>query len=261
MKRLLLAFQFLTIIPVKDMGPVSEKEMGDTTAVFPLVGFAEGVVLAVSASLFLKVFPAELTNALLVLMLVIMNGGLHLDGLSDTFDALGSRGDIETKLSIMKDSTVGPFGVMAIVMTLLLKYVLLNTIFFQSEVPGYLAALVALPVLSRWAMVTAAYYSKSARQDGLGRLFIEHTETRQLISATAAAIITLSLVCILSAQFSLLMFYFMFAMPVLFALSYGAVWFFKNKIDGMTGDSFGAVNEIAALLFLIMVVVNNSKLT
>ncbi len=234
--------------------------MGKTTAVFPVVGFAEGVVLAFSAAVFLKVFPSELTNALLVLILTIMNGGLHLDGLSDTFDAIASRGDREKKLSIMKDSTVGPIGVIAIVMALLLKYVLLNAVFFQSTSVAYLMTLVSIPVLSRWAMVTAAFYSRAARNDGLGRLFIEHTGARQLISATVAAIVLMALVCTMVSQFSLLMFYMMFAMPVLFAFSFGAVWFFKKNFGGMTGDSFGAVNEIAVLVFLLSVVINNARL-
>lgn len=242
------------------MGEVSEDEMGNTSAVFPLVGFAEGIVLSLSAAMFLKVFPTELTNALLVLLLVIMNGGLHLDGLSDTFDAVASRGDKGKKLSVMKDSTVGPVGVIAIVMALLLKYVLLNAVFFHSSFSAYLAAVMVMPVLSRWAMVPAAYYSKPARQDGLGRLFIEHTGTKQLIEATVAAVIIILMVCSVSFQFSLFMFYVMFSMPLLYAFSFGAVWFFNKNFGGMTGDSFGAMNELAVLILLILIVANNAKL-
>lgn len=259
MKKLLLAFQFLTIIPMQDMGEVSEEQMGKTTVVFPLVGFAEGVVLAFLAAVFLKVFSSELTNALLVLILTIMNGGLHLDGLSDTFDAIASRGDREKKLSIMKDSTVGPIGVIAIIMALLLKYVLLNAVFFQSTSVAYLMTVFSMPVLSRWAMVTAAFYGRAARNDGLGRLFIEHTGARQLISATVAVIILMTLICTIVSQFTLLMFYIMFAIPVLFAFSFAAVWFFKKNFGGMTGDSFGALNEIAALVFLLSSVINNAR--
>jgi adenosylcobinamide-GDP ribazoletransferase len=260
MRKIFLAFQFLTIIPMQDMGDISGEEMGKTTAVFPVVGFAEGVVLAFLAAVFLKVFPTELTNALLVLILAIMNGGLHLDGLSDTFDSVASRGDRGKKLAIMKDSTVGPMGVIAIVMTLLLKYVLLNAVFFQSTAVAYLMTVLAMPVLSRWAMVTAAFYSTAARKDGLGRLFIEHTGARQFMSATAAAIILVALVCSMVSQFSLLMFYGMFALPVLYAFSFGAIWFFKKMFGGMTGDSFGAVNEIAVLVFLLSAVINNARL-
>jgi len=243
---------------MQDTDNVSDEDMGKTTAVFPVVGFAEGVVLAFLASLFLKVFPAEVTNALLVLILVIMNGGFHLDGLSDTFDAVASMGDRTKKLEIMKDSSVGPMGVIAIVMTLLLKYVLLNTVAFESTSVAYLMTVLAMPLLSRWSMVTAAFYSSPARKDGLGRLFIEHTGSRQLIAATAAVIVLVTLVCAMVSEFSLLMFFVMFAMPVLYAFSFGAVWFFRKMFDGMTGDSFGAVNELAVLIFLLSAVINNT---
>ncbi len=207
-----MAFQFLTIIPVKDMGEVSEPELGKSTAVFPLVGFIEGILLSVLAAVFLKVFPTELTNALLVLVIIIINGGLHLDGLADTFDAVASRGDQDRKLSVMKDSPVGPTGVMAIVMVLLLKYVLLNEVFFHATMNDYLTTLILMPVLSRWAMVPAAYHCKSARRDGIGRAFLEHTGTKELLSSTVLAVLIALLVCGSGSQYPFFIFYLMFAM-------------------------------------------------
>jgi cobalamin synthase len=73
-----------------------------------------------------------------------------------------------------------------------------------------------------------------------------------------AAIVLMSIVCTMVSQFSLLMFYVMFAMPVLYAFSFGAVWFFRRMFGGMTGDSFGAVNELAVLIFLLSAVINNA---
>jgi len=255
MKKIILAFQFLTIVPVKDMGEVSSEEMGSTTSVFPLIGFVEGVLLAFFASVFMKFFPAELTSALLVLILVIMNGGLHLDGLSDTFDAVASGGDREKKLLIMKDSTVGPMGVISIVMVLLLKYILLNALLFHASSPAYFAAIISMPILSRWAMVTAAFHGRSARNDGLGHLFVEHTGGIQLAVASAIAVILTGMVCSVIMQFQFYIFYLMFAMPVLYGFSFLSVLFFNKIFGGMTGDSFGALNEIALLIFLITTII------
>ena len=255
MKKVILASQFLTILPVKDMGEVSPEEMGSTTSVFPVIGFGEGVLLAFFASVFMEYFPAELTSALLVLVMVIMNGGLHLDGLSDTFDAVASGGDCEKKLLIMKDSSVGPMGVISIVMVLLLKYTLLSALFFHAPPPAYFATVVSMPILSRWAMVTAAFHGRSARNDGLGHLFIEHTGAMQLAAASAAAVILTGLVCTVIMQFPLYVFYLMFAMPVLYGFSFLSVLFCNRIFGGMTGDSFGALNEIALLIFLIMTII------
>jgi adenosylcobinamide-GDP ribazoletransferase len=102
MKKILLALQFLTIVPIKDVGEVPEQEVGNSVIFFPLIGLLEGALFVVISTLLLKVFPAELTNGFLVLIMVLMNGGLHIDGLSDTVDATASRGDAEKKLAIMK---------------------------------------------------------------------------------------------------------------------------------------------------------------
>ncbi len=255
MKKMLLAFQFLTIIPVRDMGEVSDQEIGGSTAIFPLVGFVEGILLSVLAFLCLKVFPAELTNALLVLAIVLMNGGLHLDGLADTFDAIASRGNLDKKLLVMKDSSVGPMGVIAIVMVLLLKYVLLNAIFFHSTINVYITVLIVTPVVSRWAMVPAAYHCRSARKDGLGRVFIEHTGTKELLTATVLAVLIVLLAAVSGSQYPFFIFCVMFALPVIYFFIFGAAWFFKQIFGGMTGDSFGVINEIALLIFLVTTVI------
>jgi adenosylcobinamide-GDP ribazoletransferase len=259
MKKILFAFQFLTIIPVKDL-ELSEQEMGSSTAVFPVVGLIEGVLLAISALIFLKIFTPEVTNALLVLILVILNGGLHLDGLSDTFDAIASGADYKRKLAIMKESSAGPFGVIAIVMTLLLKYVLLNAVLLHSVSKVYYAVLILMPVSSRWLIVATACYGKSARPDGLGRMFIEYTGNKEMLTATSITILIAFLISILTLQYSFFIFYIMFALPVLYMFNFLATWFFKKYFGGLTGDSFGTVNEIGVLLFLMTSFIKNARL-
>jgi len=261
MKKLLLAFQFLTIIPVRDFGEVDEQDMGRATIFFPVVGLVEGSLLAVLAVLLLKVFPPEVVNALLVLMLVIMNGGLHLDGLADTFDAVASRGNLDRKLAIMKDSSTGPVGVIAIVMTLLLNYVLLNAVHAEAKGSMFFAVLVLMSLSARWTLLPAIYYSKSARQDGLGRMFIEHTGTKEFVIATVLTLFIVMGCSIIFSDINLFAFYGMLIFPVLYALSVMAVWFFNNHFEGLTGDSFGAVNEIARMTYLIVVLIWLQKYT
>ncbi len=258
MKKILLAFQFLTIIPVKDTGVVPDGEAGKSSAFFPVVGLLEGVLLMVLAALFLKVFPAELTSGLLVLVMVVINGGLHLDGLADTFDAIASRGDKERKLSIMKESTIGPAGVIAIVLVLLLKYLLLNAVFFNSKLPAYYAVVFLMPILSRWAIVPVLYHGRSAREDGLGKTFIEHTEKKELLTATVLTVVVTLIELAVTSQFSIFTFIVMFIMPVLYMYGFGAIWFSNKYFDGMTGDTIGALYEVAVLLTLMMFSVRNA---
>ncbi len=265
MRKILLAFQFLTIVPVKEMKEVSEKEVGSASAFFPLIGFFQGSLFVVLATLFLKVFPAELTNGLLILVIVLTNGGLHLDGLADTFDAVASTGNKEKKLAIMKDSTVGPIGMIAIVFVILLKYLSLNALFLNSSPIIYCSSLFLMPVFSRWAMVPAIFYGKPAKQDGLGKIFIENTGLKELVIATLLVIscwllvvsfslfpgIYLFLPSLFTIHYSL----FLLPLPVLYIFSIIVVWFSNKKFGGMTGDTFGAVSEISEILFLMMVVI------
>jgi adenosylcobinamide-GDP ribazoletransferase len=262
MRKILLAFQFLTIIPVKEMKDVSEKEIGGASVFFPLIGFIQGALFVVSAVLFLKIFPPELANGLLILVIAATSGGLHLDGLADTFDAIALRGDREKKLLVMKDSTIGPVGVIAIVLALLLKFLALNSLFSYSLFTFYYS-LFLMPVFSRWVMVTAIFHGKSARQDGIGKIFIENTKLKELVIATLLAIGCWLLVVsfLLSSLFTIHYSLFLVSIPVLYIFSLISVWFCNKKFGGMTGDTFGAVSEISEILFLIMaVIIRNSSI-
>lgn len=251
MKKILLALQFLTIIPVKHMNEVTDAEVGSSSGYFPVVGLLEGAVLSVFAFLFLKVFPGELTSGFLLFVMVVITGGLHLDGLSDTFDAVAARGDADRKLEIMKDSTIGPAGVTAIVLVLILKYLLLNAMFFYSSAEIYYTGLLLMPVFSRCAVVWAIYHCRSARQGGLGSMFIAHTGRRELFIATGLTLFICFATFIFTSDYKILSFHLMFVLPVLYFFSLAAVWFFHRHFGGMTGDSFGLVYEVAVLLFLI----------
>ena len=255
--RFLLAFQFLTIIHVKMLDNISAREIGRSSAFFPLVGAVQGALLAFSSFLLMKIFPPELTNGLLVLILVIITAGLHLDGLADTFDAIASRKDRGEKLAIMKDSAVGPFGVLSIVLVILLKYISLNVLYLYSSLTIYYSSLFLMPVVSRWAMVVAIFHTKSARQDGLGKIFIEHTGMKELFIATSSVLILFGIACILIIKTLLPSFQvsaFLSALPVLYAFSMIVVWFSGRNFGGMTGDAFGAAAEMSELLFLLTVI-------
>jgi adenosylcobinamide-GDP ribazoletransferase len=251
MKKLILALQFLTIIPLRDTGRLREEEVGNVTVLFPVVGVIEGVVLVAIAFLLLRFFPGEVAMGILILAIVVVNGTLHLDGLADTSDAVASRADREKKLVIMKDSYTGAAGVTAIVLVLLLKYVMLNSLLSDLEGITFYALLFLMPVMSRWAMVPAVYHGRPARQDGLGRVFMEHTGAREMFAATALLFVVLLCVFVITAHSTLFLIQSVFVFPVLYIFSLVSVWFFQKQFDGLTGDNFGAVHELGALVFLM----------
>ncbi|MEW6108272.1 MAG: adenosylcobinamide-GDP ribazoletransferase [Nitrospirota bacterium] len=259
MKKILLAFQFLTIIPLKVNGDISEKELSRSASFFPLVGAFQGLLAAVSAALLLKVFSAEIVSALVVLILIISNGGFHLDGLADTFDALAVKSsgdkavDRERRLSAMKDSSTGAIGVVAITMTLLLKFLFLDHILKDYSPFTAYYPLFFMPVFSKWAMNVAIFHGASARQDGLGRIFIKNKSGKELLFTTMVVVF---LFAVLSFMHSLSGFlpFMLFLLFATFVLSFSSTKFFGKKFGGLTGDTLGAISEITETIFLLMAV-------
>ena len=167
MKKFLFALQFLTIIPVGNNAVLKDADIAKSSSFFVLAGFVQGFLLAAAYYVTGKFFPADLVAGIALLVLVLSNGGFHLDGLSDTFDAIASRGSREKKLAIMKEGTVGPIGVTAIVFSLLLKFLAFKNLSLSSSFILY-PSLFLMPVGPKWAMVVSMFHGKAAREDGLG---------------------------------------------------------------------------------------------
>ncbi|MFS8515088.1 MAG: adenosylcobinamide-GDP ribazoletransferase, partial [Planifilum fulgidum] len=119
MKPLFYAVAFLTRIPVPFR--FDARDRTKSTAYYPLVGLLIGGVIAAFDGLIAVHFPPLVRAVLVTACWVFITGGLHLDGLMDVFDGLGSHREPERMLAIMKDSRVGAMGVLAAVLILLTK--------------------------------------------------------------------------------------------------------------------------------------------
>jgi adenosylcobinamide-GDP ribazoletransferase len=242
---LLSAFQFLTLLPVKRN--FSTQQIARSTVYFPLVGLTIGLILAGMNWLLSLVLPAPVVNILLLALLAFCSGGLHLDGLADTMDGAAGHRTIERRLEIMRDSRIGGFGAIGLVLMLLIEYVLLNS------VPADLKwlTLIAAPTISRWAMVYAIYAYPYARPDGLGKAFKEGVSLSQFIPATLIAILV---ACGLWGPAGLVIGAGAFLLVTLAAL------YLRKLLRGLTGDTYGAINEVATagvFLFVILLSHNN----
>ena len=177
MKRFLIALQFLTILPVKHKMAVNEADITKSSSFFVLVGLLQGMLLIATDYLAGRVFHPDLVTGIVLLIYVLSNGGFHLDGLADTFDAIAAKSggnpdvDKQKRLSVLKDPSTGPAGVTAILFSLGLKYLSLNSL--TNFLPfTYYSSLLLLPVIPKWTMVISMYHGKRARENGLGSLFI-----------------------------------------------------------------------------------------
>ena len=238
--RFLNALSFLTVIRLPRRGETPPREVARSLGLFPLVGLVIGLILAVLYWLLNLVLPLAVVSGLVVAAAVVLSGGMHLDGLVDTCDGLAGGKSVASRWRAMRDSRAGAFGIIGVVLLILVKYVALSSI-----PPGLsLVALVVMPSLSRWAMVYAIYAYPYARPAGLGKVFKEEASRRRLAAATITAL-------------AVAVFWFYWTGLVVM----GGVWvivlivaiYLKKRFAGLTGDTYGAINEVAEVAVLLLV--------
>jgi len=242
--RFLAVLQFLTVIPLPRRREFSLEEMGGTTGYFPLVGLIIGLILAGLNWLLGLVLPPAVVNALLLVSLAVITGLMHLDGFVDTCDGLAGHKTVEDRWRVMHDSRAGAFGLVGVVLLLLVKYASLNSL------PSSLmtVSLIFMPVVSRWAMVYAIFAYPYARPSGLGRAFKQGSGRKGFILAT---LVTVAVALALVPLFWLAGLAILFGVWVITLLMAS---YLKSKFSGLTGDTYGAVNEVAEVSVLILVI-------
>jgi adenosylcobinamide-GDP ribazoletransferase len=233
----LLALQFLTILPVRIRGRFDGSNLGRSMPYFPLVGIVIGSILAGLQCLLIRMVPGPVANVILILALLVVTGGLHVDGLADTADALFSGKSREEKLRIMRQGTIGPLGAATVALVLYLKVALLNSIHPAALLP----ALVLAPAVGRCGILLPASLFRYARQGpGTGRAYVG---TARWMPVGLAVIATAALCAVVLGWMGL------GALVSALALAVAAGKWIETKIGGMTGDTLGAINELGEVVF------------
>ncbi len=232
-----VAISFLTILPLKAPDDVNSRDLTRSAAFFPLVGWLLGGLLLLAAQGLIALFGSGLTTALLlVALLAWLTRGLHLDGLADLLDGLGGGNDPARRLAIMKDSGIGAFGVIGLILLLGLKASaladLLPELFADHKV------LLILPLVAgRWAMVLLAWRSRYPREQGTGHAFVGQVSIREVLLGALFVVPF----CLLGPA----------AIVALLASLLPAVYlYFKatRALGGVTGDVLGASCELGEVL-------------
>lgn len=232
-------FQFFTTMPIPVNLKVNEEDFGKGLIFAPIVGLFIGCLISVGFFLFESLFPLNVTAALTLVLYIIITGGLHLDGLGDTFDGLFSNRSKERMLEIMRDSRVGTNAVLAVSCLLLFNFTMISSL----NGINALKILVLMPVSGRIGSLIGAGISCYARSgQGLGKSFIDCCGPREIF---AGVILYIAI------------FYGILGLP---GIIIGTVpclsavcltWFFSKKIGGTTGDILGAVCELNQAVFLM----------
>lgn len=236
---ILVAFRFLTVLPVPVLRDAPAKAMGRAAAWYPLVGAFVGFLLAGADWVLGLALPATLRSALVLALWVALTGGLHLDGLADCCDGLLAPCSPERRLEILRDTHAGSFAVAGVTLLLLVKYAALASL----QGCGRAAALVGAPMLGRWAMTYALVAYPYARQGpGLGGLVKQGVGVRELAVASAVA---------LGAALATWRWLGLAALPATWALTAAVARWVMGRIPGLTGDTYGAICELVEAAWLV----------
>lgn len=249
MKRFISILQFMTRIPINiDTG--FDEEFHKTITYFPLVGLVLGVLIYIIGLVSGIFFDSFITSIIVTLALVILTGGLHIDGLGDTFDAIYSYRDKERMLEIMKDSRLGTNSLLAIMFLILLKIGFIYSIINNN----LLWTVIFMPVVARLGVIVMMYKTVTPRENGMGNLFIGKASTSMFTIAilyTIILMIGISKLIFLASTFEAMMLISTIIVLLIFNNLFKKHIY--KKIDGVTGDILGCTIELGELIYLFCI--------
>lgn len=242
-----LAVTLLTAIPLRDEpGDVPARRASAAMSWAPAVGLLLGAAAAATLWIFTHYAHAGplLAAVIAVAVLALLTRGLHLDGLADLADGLGSRQPAGAALAIMKRSDIGPFGVVALVLTLLVEVAALAR---ADEIGRGMPAVIAAAVAGRLALTWACRRGVPAAPGSrLGALVAGTVHPAVPITLSVAAVAAaVAYRPILGV-----------AVAVGLAVAAGLAWHAVRRLGGITGDVLGALVEVTTAVCLLVAAVS-----
>jgi adenosylcobinamide-GDP ribazoletransferase len=243
----LFAVTLLTVMPLRRQVTPDRRIAGAAMLWAPAVGLLLGIVAAAALYVAGRLDGSLTAAAVAVAAVAGLTRGLHLDGLADLADGLGSGKPAAGALEVMRKSDIGPFGVAAITLTLLIQVAALAQAGTGRDgVAGLIAAVVTGRLAITWACRSGV---PAARGSGLGVM------VAQTVRPAAAAIVTGVAVAagIALASAGVIR----PVVPVAVAAGLGAAWLLERhavrRLGGVTGDVLGALCETATTVCLLVV--------
>ena len=230
------ALRFFTRLPVPAWVGHSQAQLDHAARYFPLVGIIVGFIGALATYLAAWVLPLSLAVTLGMAATILATGAFHEDGFADACDGFGGGWEKAQILSIMKDSRIGSYGAIGILLMLLAKW---NALMEFDEL-YILPALIAAHAVSRFASVSLICTLDYVRDEGKAKPLANRMAWHELLLAGVFALLPCALLPLQDVGVALL--------AVVIVTWLAARYFFKH-IGGYTGDCLGAVQQVAELAF------------
>jgi len=244
------ALGFYTRIPCPRWAKFSSEILNKSLKYFPIIGLIIGCIAAGSVWLLDLLFPLSISILLSMMLTVYVTGAFHEDGFTDSCDAFGGGWTKEQVLTIMKDSRIGAYGTVGIILLLMLKLLALYEIGLMS-MPILMISYLNAHIASRF-MAVLVIQNHDYVQD------IDKSKSKP-IAAKKLSIseISYSSLCVLLAS---ALFYpnliFLIAFPIIYLTQWYLGQFFKRRIGGYTGDALGATQQITEVMFYLSILVS-----
>jgi adenosylcobinamide-GDP ribazoletransferase len=247
----LLALGFFTRIPVPDFSHFQETDLNYSAKYFPLIGIIIGLVGAGVFLLSVKFLPQNMAVLISMVSTVYLTGAFHEDGLADSVDGLGGGWQREQILTIMQDSRIGTYGAIALFFILFAKFQALNAL-SPTFIPYVLIAGHAISRLfAVWLMATLNY----AKPSGKAKPLATHMRLPALLLASLIGLLPFFglVVLLIQRQHTTSVVIHFVLITLIPMVLIGLWWRYKMKrwLDGYTGDTLGAMQQMTEVVFYI----------
>lgn len=244
------SLMFFTRIPCPKWIGHSEEKLEKATKYFPLIGIIVGSISALAYYLSQLVLPSSISIILSMLTSILTTGAFHEDGLADVCDGFGGGWTKEKILEIMKDSRIGTYGVVGLVLVLLSKYILSFEL-LQISIGYFIGTLISSHALSRLNATNVILLFQYAREDATSKSkpLAKKLDIENYIVAVGIGIVPLIAMAVIWNYCIMLIF-----IPlVIIAILLGR--YFTKWIGGYTGDCLGTVQQMSEIIIYIFMLV------
>ncbi len=239
LQRYFMAQMFLTRIPVPRQADWSDQQLAASTVYFPMVGILVGGLASLGWLVGYWGWSAPLAAMLAVTVAVLATGAFHEDGLADSADGIGGAFAIEKKLAIMRDSRIGTYGSIALILVTLSKVAAITLLTPANAIP----VLIGAHTIARWTSLPLIYNNIYVREHGTGKPFASAVTVKTVLAGSVFTALVATLCFGLNALAII-------AFVIVSTLC--AQWYLRVKLGGITGDALGAVNSLTELLVYLL---------
>ncbi|MGB0954614.1 MAG: adenosylcobinamide-GDP ribazoletransferase [Panacagrimonas sp.] len=250
-RRMELAVGYFTRIPVSALADESPEALGRSARYLPAVGLLVGLLSALALWLAAQIWPTGAAVLLSMSFSLLLTGALHEDGLADAADGFGGGFERERVLRIMKDSRIGSFGAIALLLSLTLKFALLSALANQGLALA-LAVLLVAHTVSRCAALSVMLRLdyQSLASGARARPFADSVGITEWRIGAATGGLVLTLVCLIGG---ISLAALLAVVGGVAAATWGCMAYFRSRIGGYTGDCLGATQQVTEIVIYLAV--------